>query len=80
MATHRLECEVTWSMFPSMFQNLNRWRCRWNCLRGMEFAINVEEYMESWRDGICLECRGRHIPSEESVSRGVLGATGVRVN
>ena len=56
MATHRLECEVTWSTFPSMFQNLNRWRRGWNYLRGMEFAADVEGYMKSWRDGVCPEC------------------------
>ena len=39
----------------------------------MEFVINVEEYMESWKDRICLECWGGHIPSEEElVNRGVL--------
>ena len=72
MATCRLEHKVTQSMFPSMFQNLNRWRWRWNCLRGMEFAVDVGEYMESWRDRICLECQGRHILSEGLVSGGVL--------
>ena len=50
MATRRLKREVTWSVFPSMFWNLNRQRHRWNYLRGMEFAADVEGYMESWRD------------------------------
>ena len=72
IATNGLEHEVNWSAFPSMFWNLNGWRCGWNCLRGMEFVIDVEEYMESWKDRICLECRGGHILSEESVDRGVL--------
>ena len=72
MATHGLKCEVTWSMFPSMFLNLNRQRGGWNYLRGMEFAIDVEEYMESWRDRVCPECQGRHILSEGSVNKGVL--------
>ena len=71
IATNGLECEVTWSVFLSMFWNLNGWRCGWNCLRGMEF-VDVEEYMESWKDGICLECQGGHIPLEELVNGGVL--------
>ena len=72
MATHRLKHEVTWSAFLSMFWNLNGWRCGQNCLREMEFAVNVEEYMESWKDGICPECQGGHILLEESVNGGVL--------
>ena len=56
MATRGLECKVTWSTFLSMFRNLNRQRHGRNYLRGMEFAIDVEEYMESWGDGICSEC------------------------
>ena len=72
MATHRLKRKVTQSVFPSMFQNWNGWRCRWNYLRGMEFATDVEGYTGSWRDGVCLECRGRHILSEGLVNGGVL--------
>ena len=56
----------------NMFWNWNRWRCGRNCLRGMEFSIDVEEYTESWRDGICLECWGRCIPLQESVNEDVL--------
>ena len=56
MATHGLKHEVTQRAFQSMFWSLNGRRCRQNCLREMEFAIDVEEYTESWRDGICLEC------------------------
>ena len=72
MATRGLKHEITQSAFPSMFWNLKGCRCRQNCLRGMEFVVDVEEYTESWRDGICLECWGRHILSEESLNRGVL--------
>ena len=72
MAICRLTCKVTWRVFLSMFQNLNGRRHRQNYLRGMEFAANVEGYTESWRDRVCPECRGRHIPSEGSVNRGVL--------
>ena len=76
IATNGLKHEVTQSMFPSVFRNLNGQRPRWNCLRRMEFVINVEEYMESWKDRICPECQGGHIPSEESVNRGVLWHSG----
>ena len=62
-------CPLTVSVY---FWNLNRQRPRQNCLRRMEFVIDVEEYIESWKDGICLECRGGHISSEESVNVGVL--------
>ena len=41
-------------------------------LREMEFAIDVEGCTESWRGGVSPECQGRHIPSEGSVSGGVL--------
>ena len=72
MATCRLKHKVTQSAFLSMFQNLNGQRRGWNCLRRMEFAVNVEEYTESWKDRICPECLGGHILLEESVNRGVL--------
>ena len=55
-----------------MFWNLNGWRCGQNCLRGMEFVVDVEEYMESSKGGICPECQGGHILSEELVNGGVL--------
>ena len=72
MATRRLEHEVTQNVFLSMFWNLDGQRHRQNYLRGVEFAINVEGYTESWRDRVYLECRGRHIPLEGSVNGGVL--------
>ena len=56
MATCGLERKVTQNMFPSMFWNLDRWRHGQNYLRGVEFAVNVEGYTESWRDGVCPEC------------------------
>ena len=59
-------CPLTVSVYVSEFDWME------NCLRRMEFVIDVEEYIESWKDGICLECRGGHIPSEESVNGGVL--------
>ena len=42
MATHGFKCEVTQSVFLSMFWNLNGQRCGQNCLRGMEFVVDVE--------------------------------------
>ena len=72
VTTCGLGCKVTRSVFLSMFWSWNRWRCRWNYLRQMEFAANVEGYTESWRGGVCLECQGRHFLSEGSVSGGVL--------
>ena len=41
-------------------------------LREMEFDVDVEGCTESWRGRVCPECQGGHIPSEGSVSRGVL--------
>ena len=72
IATNGFECKVTQSMFLSMFWNLNRQRPGQNYLRRVEFVIDVGEYMEIWKDGICLECQGGHIPLEESVNGGVL--------
>ena len=72
VTTCGLGCEVTRSAFPSMFWNWNKQRCRQNYLREMEFAADVEGYMESWRGRVCPECRGRHILSEGSVSGSVL--------
>ena len=72
VTTHGLGCEVAWSAFPSMFWSWSRWRHEQNYLREIEFSADVEGYTESWRSGVCPECQGRHIPSEGSVSRGVL--------
>ena len=72
IATNRLEHRVTQSTFLSMFLNLNGWRHRWSCLRRMEFIVDVGEHMEGWKDRICPECQGGHIPLEELVDRGVL--------
>ena len=72
MATHGLECKVTRNVFLSMFRNLDGQRHGWNYLRGVEFAIDVEGYTESWRDGVYLECWGRHILLEGLVNGGVL--------
>ena len=72
VTTHVLGCEVAWSAFPSMFRSWSGQRHERNYLREMEFAADVEGYMESWRGGVCLECQGRHIPSEGLVSGGVL--------
>ena len=72
IATNRFKRKVTQSMFPSMFRNLNRQRPGQNYLRRVEFVVDVGEYMESWKDRICLECQGGHIPLEESVNGGVL--------
>ena len=72
VTTRGLRCEATQSTFPSMFWNWNGQRHGWNYLREMEFATDVEGYMESWRSRVCPEYQGRHIPSEGSVSGGVL--------
>ena len=72
VTTHRLGCEVARSAFPSMFWSWDRQRHRQNYLREMEFAIDVEGCMESWRGRVCPECQGRHILLEGSVSGGVL--------
>ena len=72
VTTHGLGCEVARSVFPSMFWSWDGWRHGRNYLREMEFAVNVEGCMESWRGGVCPGCQGRHIPLEGLVSRGVL--------
>ena len=38
----------------------------------MEFDVDVEGCMESWRGGVCLECQDGHILLEGLVSEGVL--------
>ena len=64
--------EVAQNAFPSVFWSWSRQRHKQNYLREMEFAADVEGCMESWRGRVCLECQGRHILSEGSVSGGVL--------
>ena len=72
VTTHGLGCKVAQSVFLSMFRSWDRWRHGQNYLREMEFAIDVEGCMESWRGRVCPECQGRHILSEGLVSGGVL--------
>ena len=72
VTTLGLRCKVAQSAFPSMFRSWDGRRHGWSYLREMEFDVDVEECMEIWRGGVCPECQGRHIPSEGSVSRGVL--------
>ena len=76
VTTLGLGCEVARSVFPSIFRGWDGRRHGQSYLREMEFAVNVEGCTESWRGGVCPECRGRHIPSEGSVSRCPLTETG----
>ena len=72
VTTLGLGCGVARSAFPSMFQSWDGQRHGRSYLREMELDVDVEGCMESWRGRVCPECQDGHIPSEGSVSKGVL--------